>query len=737
MAEVSSMKFWQDYGSYLLTIRKDIRDDEKSNYAQGTILQYLGVCKGYFSKKWILIDDFIFHPRNDPGPAWYDDVYSSLKDAIKMYRLLNELGLSEQGATLSKATFMACVKSLLMNNLITGVSDRLALTIAYHAVGRCSELAYITYRSMILEADSFGINWAEIKTDHSNLLSFYASCDGYLLCVLNSIACDLIMGNGNSQNSQANESFILPSYGGLALGGCANKLSNVLKKGGENGVLDLTKKGVSSHAVRRSAFNFLAGMGGLINYHQLLARSGHEDGGASFVYLYKNAHQQVAGKLLAGVHDPNKAAPSPNLDVITEDSEEISIQAENLISEMFETPIEELKVGGNLRPFLRRCLASLLHHYKAMLMDLKSSNIVVKKITSCAQRVGWDISMLVDFSEKIEADFEAQKLINMAGSNIEVNALMKIGQENRNEIKSLKDMVLLLVSSNEELRGEVRSLRTVMEQREQRARNSPSKKSPSKAPQPPPIGTREEEEEEESSSSSSSSSSSTEPTVNTTLFKAPALVAKNFEGCGSWAPLKLMQEFVSQHVDFTSPNYGFVMKPGLKANNKKVIDEMLKFATEVQLTSLKHVRGGNLTNTSTRIQDYKAACVDIQKKMVDDLMHRESSIPSETKAPKTTTTDGLPKKSKTKKNSETGGKVTVTSIARRLQSVAAAETKSTLPVGQTILATFKRPKEDKEKEGEEEDGGGDDEMDVDTEGGGVRLVRGRNLEGEGEFRGGI
>jgi hypothetical protein len=162
---------------------------------------------------------------------------------------------------------MTCVNSLLLNNLVTDFSDRLALIIAYHAVGRCSELAFISYTTMILEADSFGISWSEIKVDQSNLLSFYASWDGYLLCVLNTISCDLIMGNGNSLNSQTGESFILPAYCGLALGGCANKLSNVLKKGGESGVVGLQVKNVASHVLWRSAFILCAGM---INYHQLL-----------------------------------------------------------------------------------------------------------------------------------------------------------------------------------------------------------------------------------------------------------------------------------------------------------------------------------------------------------------------------------------------------------------------------------------------------------------------------------
>jgi hypothetical protein len=271
-----------------------------------------------------------------------------------------------------------------------------------------------------------------------------------------------------------------------------------------------------------------------------------------------------------------------------------------------------------------------------------------------------------------------------------------------------------------------------MEQREQRARNSPYKTSPSKAPQPPRIGTREEEEEEESheeeeeekssSSSSSSSSSTTAPTVNvnTTLFAAPKLVAKDFEGCGGWAPLKLMEECVSQHVSLTNPDYGSFMKAGPKANNKKVLDEMLKFATAEQLTSLKQVIGGNVTDTSTMIQRYKAACVDIQKKMIDNLMQREASLPSAAKVAKTTAGGRM------KKNHETGGKLSVTSVAKRLQNVTKAENESQASEGQTALPTLKGPikgprvvtvprQEEKEDEEKEEELDVDEDLDLDEE----------------------
>ena len=70
------------------------------------------------------------------------------------------------------------------------------------------------------------------------------------------------------------------------------------------------------------------------------------------------------------------------------------------------------------------------------------------------------------------------------------------------------------------------------------------------------------------------------------------MVAKDFEGCVGWAPSKLMQEFVCQPVSFISPDYGFAMKAGPKANNKKVILEMLKFATVDERKSLTRVIGG-------------------------------------------------------------------------------------------------------------------------------------------------
>jgi hypothetical protein len=441
----------------------------------------------------------------------------------------------------------------------------------------------------------------------------------------------------------------------------------------------------------------LLGWGGVINTLQILARSGHDTGTPGF-YLWKNGHQQVAGKLLAGVHDPYKAAPSPNLDVITLGDDTVRVQAENLISLMFDTPNVELKVDGNLRPLLRMLMASLLQHFKAMFLDFGGNNLVVKRISTCAHRVGWPLNMLLDYSARIEADFESQKLINIAGNNIELNALTKLVQESREEIKSLKEAMLMQLASIERLTGLV----TVM------SSNMLERRSPTKSP----SKSRAQDEPEESASSSSSSSSSSQDAANV-LRTGEALTPElNFIGALQWTPAQLVSECISQNVRLdgnaafgvTSAKVGSVRTQ--KSDSNKIIQAMMKFASEEDKSKLKPVRGGDSTSTGDAIEKYKAVAQDLQKKLVQDLEDREACLPSKIKKRE------LEDKKKNGKGMKQAKPLTisVSSIARRLVAclkeegeVASVKARKTSLFGGSSTPINEEMEEESEIEGEEEE----------------------------------
>jgi hypothetical protein len=181
--------------------------------------------------------------------------------------------------------------------------------------------------------------------------------------------------------------------------------------------------------------------------------------------------------------------------------------------------------------------------FNAMLQDFGGSHIIVKRLTTCAAKVGWNTTLLMSFSSRTDADFESLKLVNMAGANMEVNALAKIGQENRDEIKGLKEMVLQLVASNERMSEQVTAMSNTMAER---TRNSPYKnQSPSRArPVAESPGADEAgEASQDGDSSSSSSSKTTQPNITGLYLREK-----------SWQPQRTSQPWAhgAQHTLFNN-----------------------------------------------------------------------------------------------------------------------------------------------------------------------------------------
>ena len=293
-----------------------LRKPDDSDYALGTLVQYFTVCPAHFSRKFNEEKDYPLH--KDSLPEWYLQTLGSLKSHINQYRLENELADPEQGATLSRETFKAVADFLIREG---SSQDRAAFTSCFVAAGRCGELAFISMDTLMTSEEGYGFTWGESKTDQSNWLEFFAACDGHLMCPVHSMACYLADGKGIALNQESGSSFLFPEYYNLSRrGGCANRISNILSKASVDNAA-LRVKNVSSHSTRRTAVNYLIACGAQINFFQLIARTGHNTENTAVVYMCKQQHQGVAGKLLSMVHEPHKKAPCPNLDVVTTTSD--------------------------------------------------------------------------------------------------------------------------------------------------------------------------------------------------------------------------------------------------------------------------------------------------------------------------------------------------------------------------------------------------------------------------------
>ncbi len=314
MATVCCMDFWSRYATYLMTIKKANNEP----YARRSLLQYFTTVKGEFCRKWGDKEGFAL--CGDPPPVWYTDIYRALNHAIKDSNLVNEIGEPEQGATLNvECLVSACMyflspSSAFLPSLSSGQSanscndtsastsaqNRHAMALDYHAVGRANELAHVSWTTVSGTRDGFSVDWGMPKTGTACKLNFFANFDSanYPSCVLNSAACNLMF------SSSSTNSLMLSNYSGLSLGGAANKISGLLARASSK-VVELKKPHVSSHSIRRTAINELAASKDL-TFFEVVARTGHSTDNTAVVYLFKERHQMVSGRVLAGVFDPRK-----------------------------------------------------------------------------------------------------------------------------------------------------------------------------------------------------------------------------------------------------------------------------------------------------------------------------------------------------------------------------------------------------------------------------------------------
>ncbi len=97
------------------------------------------------------------------------------------------------------------------------------------------------------------------------------------------------------------------------------------------------------------------------------------------------------------------------------------------------------------------------------------------------------VNDLLQFSSSISADFEQQKLANMAGSSDEINTLVKLVQESRREVARLSTVTDMLLKQSLESACTINDLNELLRER---AARSPSRThaSPSMTPALPSTG---------------------------------------------------------------------------------------------------------------------------------------------------------------------------------------------------------------------------------------------------------
>ena len=665
--DTNQMSFWGSFATYLLTLKLS---GENEYYSSGSILQYFSVSKNSFARKWADKPECVLKIDEKFNPLWYTEQYHALKDQLAVLALEREIGDPSQGAIHTTKTYEECCRWLLSHPFgqtdgafTSRVGDRLALVLDYNACGRSSELSYISWLTV---CERLGMQWSQLKVSTTARLEFFSFWGGYLMCPRHASACSLLFPQPGSNDN----SFILPSYANLAIGGAANKLSNVLKAASTT-VKELKRDHTSSHSIRRTAFNVMAASP-LLSFWQVVSRSGHGSAADAMTafYLWKHLHQAVAGKIIAGVHDPTKEAPCPNLDVVRT-TPALTLQLENFTSMLFVVPCDSFKVTGHNRELLDTFTASLLQYYPAMIKDFGKQHKIVRKITDDAKRCGIDFNALMNMSDLVDKDFERQKIENMMGSNIELNALVKEVTLSRNEITRLARVVEMNVDQTSNLERMMTAMYVASQQQRSPGRPASSPTAPIESTAASgPEDSKASSTSAQPNSNSSNASTSAQPNSNSPNALSMMMAASkthvpiSFSGALSWSLTKLIKEVGSQGIRFDADGRPTNIDGCDSKNERSVatimIMHMMGHATAAQKSALAERINPATESVASKLESQQSVAVALENTTLALLLTRENVYAQ-------ALIDNAKKKRKRKTTN------TVGSVLRRIQKVTKQE----------------------------------------------------------------
>ncbi len=341
-------------------------------------------------------------------------------------------------------------------------------------------------------------------------------------------------------------------------------------------------------------------------------------------------------------------------------------------------------------------------------MDLGSSHILVEKITSSCRRVGWGVGLVLKFSRDIDDDFEQQKTLNRAGSNVEIAALVQEVAVGKIVVKRLTDMLEFALDDFSSMKNELAGLSQLLRDRSGARSLSSPRSSSSKLT----AVSRQQSTSYSSNSTDStttneyvaasrtshcpSSPLSSNSTTTSTKINPPSAsalgqskvaqasvvydVVRCFDGADKWSLADLVVEAGKQNVDLQSFDIGECGGKQEKNRVKTMLTLVLAYATEDEKSKLKPVSNAVTQSVSVAIETYWIVARSLDVKTMQDLEDRERAVvlgggqlrPIATKAVLENDRGKNEHDGRRTKKARKGA-VTVSSVLRRFQFVQVAE----------------------------------------------------------------
>ena len=380
-------------------------------------VQYLSGVKSVLFKK--------FKPLAYTGdsPQWYEELYRGLNLRATALAIKRGAKVTKKHVGLVRKTLLAMLLYLVKHS-DNGYEERAVIAMLYHAVGRGSEVAATTWESAEWDDDKQFLlfDWGEIKTGQQYIMTLHPNADsedGWLLCSIHSIACNLICGStvykASASAEEAGMNFMFNNYFGMADGGAASKVSRIIQKCRDGGVEDLPED-FTGHGLRVAAADEM-----MFNVHlpffAAIARGGWDCKADTllFYYLTQKLHVAAAGKALAGWANPNVKVHAPTLEAIYNDKNRGAIDA--FCHELFQHSSISQLLDTTLKGFRSRMVASLLMYYANVKKELGRDSAIIRSMYAACVESDLEIRDLDFYGKQIKKRFQVDNALNLAASS--------------------------------------------------------------------------------------------------------------------------------------------------------------------------------------------------------------------------------------------------------------------------------------------------------------------------------
>ncbi|KAG7358483.1 hypothetical protein IV203_015072 [Nitzschia inconspicua] len=324
--------------------------------------------------------------------AYGDDVAFGIEPVVPLYKNNNlAIGLVILGdpfaAVDQKSVFLEKVQKA-TNRKGKSLEERCWLVFVGEALARGGEVRYLHYDNWTFHQFTHVLDtqWTEMKTVNTYAMPFVPDKTHWTSDIYHALGSWFLVEDGLHRNMEEIEggmqNVVFPSLCKTGESSTAKLLTQAIQKC----LPDNIKSQITSRSLRDAGITELAAHGSLSIYESC-ARSGHSTGTTQDHYISDQHYLYglKAGMARAGYDvssgDYTKKIHLPRVQAI---GSGVDNQLHAFLDKCFTVDVPHFDKGGKLRPVLLTCLATLLQHYKAVLIDCGHDNAIIQHLNKAA-----------------------------------------------------------------------------------------------------------------------------------------------------------------------------------------------------------------------------------------------------------------------------------------------------------------------------------------------------------------